>query len=194
MSSEFPKLQKKLPTIKWEITKMVEKLIEDKEIEDLEIDLDSIRFISRSSASKSAFYLRNLLDTCWDDKSEEFSDSSKLSEEHVLAAQALIKLRKYQKTAICFLTKVLTLTLDEENKKHLESGTESQKKKAREEDSRIKSLRKLGSEAILACGSDISSIDRLASGEKNSFDGNIICANGQCCYRENGQNIDCWPS
>lgn len=191
MSSEFPKLQKKLTAINWEITKIIEKMIKDEEIEDIEIDLSSIKFVSRPFVSKPAFHLRKDLDECWDSRSEKIRNLSKLNDTHILAAQALIKLRKYQEAAVSFLTKVLILELDEKNKKYLQNGTEDEKITAKEEDARIKTLRRLASEAILACGPEISEMSKYNYQGDLIFDDEIVIVDGKRCVRTSDGTIVC---
>lgn len=91
-----------------------------------------------------------------------------ITEEHISSAQALIKIGRYQEPAIRVLTEALLLTG--------EGG---------------KDIRKLASEALSECGSEIAMFDASSRDETSSLDkieltcgkcknGKRCCSNGKC--------------
>jgi serine protease AprX len=132
MYSQFPKLQKKLDALLWKMEQALQAAIDNDEIEEVELSINVANFIPRSPVTKVAYYLRDILENCLETGGKV--DKSKISEEHVSAAQGLLKIGRYQETAINVLTQAL-----------LKTGTSAE----------AKSIRKLASEALSECGSEI---------------------------------------
>lgn len=103
MSSEFPKLKKKLDDIRWEFEKKLQEIIKDEGLEDVELSIDEFSFVERSLISKTTYSLRRTLDECL-----PISDQKNITKRHILAAQSLLKLHKYQETALKIITEVIT--------------------------------------------------------------------------------------
>lgn len=181
MSSEFPKLQKKLDEIRWKFEKELQAVIDECGLEDVELRISEANFIPRSPVTKSAYYLREILDDCLD-KSGKITQADKIDEEHIAAAEGLLKLGKYQGIAIEILTQVLRLKLDVNSKKNLKSQNSLLKEEAEEKQKYIKNIRKLASDALSRCGSEISNFDASSKNEdKSSFD--EVCINGHLYER-----------
>ncbi len=166
--SEFPKLQKQLDELRWKFEKELQKTIKEYGLEDVELSISETNFISRSPISKVACSLREKLDECFETKAtkstepitrEEIEeliqasktgmqtiDKLKITEEHISSAQALIKIGRYQETAIRVLTAALSLT--EDNKKD---------------------IRKRASEALSECGTEMAMFDANSKNEATSL-------------------------
>ena len=180
MYPEFPKLQKKLDELLWKFEKALQEAIKNHGLEDVELSINDSNFMPRSLATKSAYHLREILDECLDESGTIQVDQ--IDEEHISAAQGLLKLSKYQGVAIEVLTQVIKRKLDETTKKNLLSGTSSLKKEAEVKEKQIKNLRKLASDALSECGSEISNFDASNKNEdKSSFD--EVCINGHLYER-----------
>jgi serine protease AprX len=160
MYSQFPKLQKKLDVLLWKMEQALQAAIDNDEIEEVELSINSANFISRSPVTKVAYYLRDILDGCLEVGGKV--DKSKISEEHVSAAQGLLKIGRYQETAIYVLTQALLI-----------SGTNAETKK----------IKKLASEVLSECGSEIAMFDAGKQSETLLFDGIVGPIDGQCYYR-----------
>lgn len=199
MSSEFPKLQKKLDELRWKFEKELQATIDEHGLEDVELIISEDNFIPRSPITKIAFSLRERLDSCFHTKEEyeklkeEYENLTKaqrsslskeervkfkigigeikiweITEEHISSAQALIKIGRHQELAIRVLTEALLLTG--------EGG---------------KDIRKMASEALSECGSEIAMFDASSRDETSSLDkieltcgkcknGKRCCTNGKC--------------
>jgi subtilisin family serine protease len=149
MASEFPKLKKNLNQIQWELDKKLQTMMTANEIEDVAIIIDESSFVSSSHISKSAYFLREILDECFDEsKVEDKIDTSKVGEEHISAAEGLLKLGRYSETAVSFLTNVLVLRFDK--------FTGDPTIKSAEKLKLFKDLKKAASAALSDCSSEIS--------------------------------------
>jgi hypothetical protein len=131
MYSQFPKLQKKLDELRWKFEKKLQATIDECGLEDVELIISEANFIPRSPVTKSAYYLREILDECLDD-SGKIAQVETIDEEHIAAAEGLLKLGRYQGAAIDVLTQVLGQKLDANTKKNLVSKDSSLKEKAEE--------------------------------------------------------------
>lgn len=161
LMSEFPKLHKKLDQLLWELQKTLQKEIKNLDLEaDVELNISESNFILSSPISKVAYSLRERLDICFSTKGEV--DPSKLTEEHISSAQALMKLGRYQEIAIRVLTEGLLLTGDDK-----------------------KEIRKLASQALSECGTEISMFDSNHRNEISSLDTTnfFSCDNTPCICR-----------
>ena len=171
MSSEFPRLQKKLDELRWKFEQELQAAIDEHEIEEVELRISEANFISRSPVTKSAYYLRVILDDCLD-KSGKIAQIDKIDEEHISAAEGLLKLGRYQRTAIDVLTQVLGLKPDEATKKNLKSKEQLVKEEeAEEKEKHLKNLKKLASKALSECGSEIAMFDANSRNETSLLDG-----------------------
>ena len=167
MSSEFPRLQKKLDELRWEFEKKLQEVIKNnEELEDVELRISEANFIPRSPISRVAFSLRNRLDSCFDTKTGKI-DLSKITEEHISLAQALMKIGRYQETAIHVLTEGLLLT---------------------GEDNHSKKIKKLASEALSECGSEIAMFDANNRNEAKELFDIVTMPNGEVCTRWTNSN------
>ena len=183
MYSDFPKLQKKLDELRWKFEKELQATIDEYGLEDVELRISEANFIPRSPVTKSAYHLREILDDCLD-KSGKIIQLDTIDEEHISAAEGLLKLGKYQGTAIDVLTQVLQLKLDANTKKNLVSKDSSLKEKAEQKQNYIKNIRKLASETLSKCGSEIAMFDVNSKDESaSSYDG-IACntQTNRCVY------------
>jgi subtilisin family serine protease len=169
MYSEFPKLQKKLDEICWKFEKELQATIDEYGLEDVELRISEANFIPRSPVTKSAYHLREILDDCLDN-SGKIIQADKIDEEHIAAAEGLLKLGKYQGAAIEVLTKVLVLKLDENTKKNLMSKESSIKEKAEEKQKNLKNIRKLASDTLSRCGSEIAMFGANSRNETSLLD------------------------
>ncbi len=169
MASNFPMLNEQIEQMLWEFEKTINKAIEQKKIEDVELSLriTTADFVSRSNASKLAYSLRTLLDDCY---TRGKIDKAKITEEHISIAQSLVKLGRYQKTAIDILSQALLSS----NKN--ESGV---------------SIRKLATEALTACAIELT--NERKNDDDFSFDYLTGCKKGQCCYRTGNREM-CYGS
>jgi len=164
MSSEFPKLQKKLDELRWEFEQELERLIKNEEIEEVELRISESSFVPRSPITKIAYSFRAILygdkkvggenEGCFDEKGKV--DSSKITEAHISAAQALLKLRRNQETAINVLTKALLIP-----------GKTAPDK----------AIKKLAAETLSECSSEIAMFDANSKNEFAYLDqcGNYFC-------------------
>jgi subtilisin family serine protease len=154
MASEFPKLKKNLNQIQWELDKQLQALIDKNAIEDIEINISESSFVSRSHISKSAYYLRQILGECFDEsKAENKIVTEEVGEEHISAAEGLLKLGKYSDTAVSFLTSVLVLPFDKFTVKS--TVTDQNKLKL------FKDLKKAASAALSECSSEINKMSSV---------------------------------
>jgi hypothetical protein len=188
MYSEFPKLQKKLDELLWKFEQELQAAIDKNEIEEVELRISDTNFMPRSPVTKSAYHLREILDECLDNSGEIKADQ--IDEEHIAAAQGLLKLGKYQGAAIEVLTQVLRRKLDETTKNNLVSGTSSLKKEAESTQKQLKNLRKLASDALSECGTEIANVD---TAQASSYYDDVII-NGQNCWQDRGQKTACCPN
>ena len=176
MASEFPKLKKNLEQVKWELDKELQSLISKYELEDVELKLSELSFSIRSPLSKSVYYLREVLDDCFDVSTQNI-DTSKIGEEHISAAEGLLKLCKYSETAVNFLTKVLVLKTSDFTDTSISLAD---KKKM------LKEFRKSASAALSECTYEI---DRMNGASHQESTEMYACASGyyiqdgQCRYR-----------
>jgi subtilisin family serine protease len=175
MSSKFPKLQNKIDELRWRFEKELQAAIKDYGLEDVELKISEDNFIPRSPIAKIAYSLRrNLedgLDISFDKNTGDIIiNKSRITEEHISSAQGLLKIGRYQETAIYVLIEALSINKDD-LKGVKQTANEQDGKKAKE-------LRKLASEALSECGTEISSFD--SSRQYGSFDSLI----GECFYDE----------
>jgi len=193
MSSEFPRLQKKLDELRWEFEKKLQEVIKNnEELEDVELRISEANFIPRSPITKSAYYLREILAECLDksgkisqiDKIDGESKIDKIDEEHISAAEGLLKLGRYQETAIDVLSQVLGLKLDEATKKNLNSKEQLVKEEAEDRKKHLKNLKKLASEALSECGSEIAMFNAISKNKGVSFYDGFACEQQECVYYE----------
>jgi hypothetical protein len=98
MNPDYPKIKQNLEKILWEFEEILEKY----EIHDLELSINESDFVIRSLKSKTARSLRKALNDCFPLPEKTITKS------HILTAQSLLKLKKYQETAIEILTEVIT--------------------------------------------------------------------------------------
>lgn len=97
MSSSVPELKAKLEDILWEF----KKILDQHGIKDVELNIDESNFVPCSLRTKTAIPLRKILDEC-------LLDPSKIpSQQHIYAAEGLLKLNKYQNAAITILHKAM---------------------------------------------------------------------------------------
>lgn len=174
MTSNFPKLNEQLDLILWDFEQKINQAIEDSKIEDVElaIEITAEDFIHRGNASKVAYSLRKILSDCY---TNDEIDKEKITEEHISIAQSLLKLGRYQKTAISILTKALLSSN--------QSKSESSKSKAI-------SIRQLAIEALTECAVELG--DSSQQDDDDAFlDGAefIGCKNGRCRYRKEDGTI-----
>ena len=153
MSSEFPKLQKKLDELRWQFAKELQKVIENEELEDVEMKISEANFIPRSPITKIAYSLRKRLDSCFEEREIDNKKIieiklSSITEEHISSAQALMKIGRYQETAIHVLTEALFIT---------------------GEDNHSQKIRKIASEALSECGTEIAMFDTNSKNEATSL-------------------------
>jgi hypothetical protein len=191
MYSEFPKLQKKLDELRWKFEKELQATIDECGLEDVELIISEANFIPRSPVTKSAYYLREILDECLDD-SGKTTQAEQIDEEHIAAAEGLLKLGKYQGSAIEVLTQVLGQKLDANTKKNLTSKELLVKEKAEEKQKHLKNIRKLASAVLSRCGSEIAMFDADSRNEGSSFYDYVKIgpdAQGKC-YIVNTKNGD----
>ena len=189
MSSEFPRLQKKLDELRWKFEQELQVAIDEYGVEDVELKISEANFISRSPISKVAYSLRKKLDECFQPpKTVEPTDAhmtreevinlfqlaktglatiykSRITKEHISSAQALIKIGRYQETAIRVLTEALLIAETDI------TTTEHKQKEA-------KKIRKLASEALSECGSEIAMFD--ANNKSTNYSMEIGIFDGQC--------------
>ena len=179
MASEFPKLKKSLAQIQWELDKQLQVLIDNNVIEDVEIKINESSFISRSHIAKSAYYLRVILAECFDESQQKI-DANKIGEEHVSAAEGLLKLGKYSETAVNFLTKVLVLKLNQFTSTKIEDKPKL-----------LKDLKKSASSALSECVSEIEKLNSIDGREATIMFGCLeqnYCGNDGKYYH---LNADC---
>jgi len=199
MYSEFPKLQKKLDELRWKFEKELQATIDECGLEDVELIISEANFIPRSPVTKSAYYLREILDECLDD-SGKTTQAEQIDEEHIAAAEGLLKLGKYQGAAIEVLTQVLRLKLDEVTKKNIKSKDSLLKEEAEEKQKHLKNLRKLASDALSKCGSEISNFDGKFQALGKLIDSNPVSLlecktwreNNMTCVKCPGENTRCY--
>lgn len=98
MNSDYRNLRQNLEKIQWEFEEILEKY----EIDGLEVSISESNFTPRSLKSKTARPLRKALNNCFP------LNEKPISKRHILAAKSLLKLRKYQETAVEILTVVIT--------------------------------------------------------------------------------------
>ena len=98
MNPDYYQLKQDIEKIQWEFEEILEKY----KIHDLEISINESNFVPRSLQSKTARSLRKALNDCFP------LDQKTIAKKHVLAAKSLLKLKKYQETAIEVLTLVIT--------------------------------------------------------------------------------------
>ncbi len=185
MSSEFPRLQKKLDELRWKFEKELQSTINEYELEDVELSISNANFIHRSPVAKSAYYLREVLDECLNDLGK-ITQADKIDEEHIFAAEGLLKLGRYQATAISVLTQILQLKLDENSKKNLKLKDLALKEEAELKQKHLKNLRRLASDTLSKCGSEIANFDTGNQMEESFFDGR------QGITTCTGQTINCY--
>ncbi|MEO0984222.1 MAG: S8 family serine peptidase [Cyanobacteria bacterium J06639_14] len=152
MKLEFPKLEANLEEISWELQEVLEKYIQEGKIEDIQLLISESNFVTRSPIDKAAYALRKSLSECFEKTSGSII-SNKVEKKHVFAAQGLLKLGRYQATAIQLLTDTL------KHKKMLG-------------DSII--------EALSECSSEISSFDGNKINEHFSFYEEVCIPNPNC--------------
>ncbi len=160
MASQFPKLEKQLDELLWKFEKDLQKLVKEQGLEDVELSIGIDAFIERSPLSKVAYSLRQSLDECFavndQDQPTSVVDASKITKKHISAAQGLIKIGRYQKTSVEVLTQAL--------------------------DSSKSAIKKLASQALSDCSSEIARFD-VSSRNSMSF-----YSDGDCyCIGENGK-------
>lgn len=146
MSSQFPKLAKQLDEIFWKFETTLQDFIRTQGLEDVELSIGIDAFIERSPVSKIAFSLRQSLNDCLvmnqPNQSGSSVDASKINQQHLSAAQGLIKLGRYQHTSIEVLTQALGSSHPD--------------------------IKALASQALSDCSSEIASFD-TGSGSTTSF-------------------------
>ena len=161
MASQFPKLEKQLDELLWQFEKDLQKLVKEQGLEDVELRIGIDAFVERSPLSKVAYSLRQSLDECFavNDQGQPTSvvDASKITKKHISAAQGLIKIGRYQKTSVEVLTQAL--------------------------DSSKSAIKKLASQALSDCSSEIARFD---VGSRNGIS---FYVEGECIRDKNG---DCW--
>jgi subtilisin family serine protease len=171
MYSEFPKLQKKLDELRWKFEQELQAAIDEYGLEDVELSISEANFIPRSPITKVAFSLRQILDDCiktTEDSNNEANnklkigdiDKSKITEEHISAAQALLKIGRYQQTAINLLTQALLIPGNSKA---------------------VKDLKKQASEALSECGTEIAMFDANSKSNLAQYYSEEYCKNGVFC-------------
>lgn len=114
MSSEFPKLQKHLDKIRFEIDKLLKEEFIDKDlIEEVELDFQATSFIHRSSQCDVVLELQKILSGF--EKIELTTSESaapKVDKKHIFAAESLLRMSRCEKLAV----KVLILGLSSNTK------------------------------------------------------------------------------
>jgi subtilisin family serine protease len=178
MSSEFPKLHKKLDELLWKFEQDLQAAIDKNEIEEVELRISESSFVPRSPITKIAYSFRAILygdkkingenEGCFD--AEGKVDSSKITEAHISAAQALLKLRRNQETAINVLTKALLIP-----------GRTAPDK----------AIKKLAAETLSECSSEIAMFDTNSKNELTSLhvEPGQDCGNGKT-WKQNSD--DTW--
>ena len=186
MASEFPKLKKKLAQIQWNLDRELQALIDEYKLEDVELKISESSFVSRSPITKSAYYLREILDECLNKSGKvTLKKLDKIDDQHIAAAKGLLQLGKYSDTAIDFLIQILALKLDDETKNNLrliddpsDTTNRSRREEAERKQNKLKELRKLASDALSKCKHEIKKIS--SSAEQQS---SIVMSSG-CYYDE----------
>lgn len=97
MNPDYVLLKQNLEKIQWEFEEILDKY----KINSLEVSINASNFRPRSLQSRTALALRKSLNDCFP------LGKKTITKKHVLAAKSLLKLQKYQVTAIEVLTKVI---------------------------------------------------------------------------------------
>jgi serine protease AprX len=147
------------------------------------LSISDANFIPRSPVTKSAYYLREILDECLNEAGE-LTQADEIDEEHIFAAEGLLKLGKYQETALNLLTQILCLKLDRNTKNDLKSSDSMRKEKAEGKQKHFKNLRKLASQALSECGSEVATFEFNSPLIQNFF-------NRQTITTCDGEQVDC---
>ena len=163
MTSEFPKLEKHLDELRWKFEQEIHSLIEKNGIEEVELDIRIANFIPRSAITKVAYSLRDSLSVTFDKVSGNMilDPSIKIKKEHISAAQGLLKIGRYQETAIFVLSQALLIK---------EEGDENEKKT-------IKKIKKRAAKALSECGTDILRFDNENNQPFTNFQ-DQVCIDG----------------
>lgn len=162
MSSQFPKLQKKLDELLWKFEQELQEASEKYGLEDVELRISEANFIDRSPITKVAYSLRQTLDSCFDLATGKVSPN-KITKEHIPAAQGLLKIGRYQETAIQVLTQALLIP---------------------EGHSHYMDIKKLASQTLSECGSEIIAFDKSRQNKiLDFFDGSL----GNDCFVYKGK-------
>jgi serine protease AprX len=182
MTSEFPKLKKNLEQVQWKLNEKLSELITELSLEeDIELILSESNFVSLSPINRSANVLRGILDECFDKKSRKITRFHEIDEEHIYAAQGLLKLGKYSESALDLLIAILGFSL-KDPKKEVASGatiswTDDEKKS-------FKTIRKLASDILSECRIEINNINSI-NGQSS-----IMMQENTCTYL--GGSRDCY--
>ena len=170
MASESLNLRANLDQLIWELQKTLTK--ESKKLgleEDIELSISELNFISCSPISKVAYSLRKSLDTdedsnvigCLDGKGTV--NVAQITENHISAAEGLLKLGRYQEIAIKVLSNAL-----------LRKGNTK----------KDKDIRDLTLKALSECSLEIANFDVNKRNEPTSLyrEGDVFCGSGYKCY------------
>ncbi|MDB9314021.1 S8 family serine peptidase [Spirulina sp. CS-785/01] len=98
--SDYPKLRENLEEIQWEIDKLLQTKFKDV-IENVELTISEGNFSQRSPITRMTYSLRESLD-------DVLTKNLEITSDHIAAAQALIKLGRYQSTSLEVLTRAIT--------------------------------------------------------------------------------------
>lgn len=108
MTSQFPKLSKKLDSIVAEFEKILVEKIKNGEIEDVELRISEINFAPRSSKTKAVLALVESLQSFVNIDPENSDTIKSIKKKHVLAAKSLLKIQKYKNLATQVLISAAT--------------------------------------------------------------------------------------
>jgi len=110
MYNDHPKLREKLEFVLWELEKKLHDELKEKYgIEDVKLILDEHNFAAHTTLDKAIYSLRTTLDACQVEDGNTF-DPDKIKLKHISTAVALIKMGRYQQTALELLTQALLQT------------------------------------------------------------------------------------
>ena len=167
MSSEFPKLQKKLDELLWKFDKELQATIDEHGLEDVELSINKFSFVERSLKSKTIYSLRKILDECF-----PLSDEKPITKRHILAAQSLLKLNKYQETALKIITEVIN------NEKYYSSTSKVESEKLQElQGLAVEALGEMNDLAVEALG-EMNNLEDMTAAATNIFQC-VPCGNGK---------------
>jgi hypothetical protein len=118
--------------------------------------------------SKTIYSLRKTLDECF-----PLSDDKPITKRHILAAQSLLKLNKYQETALKVITEVIN------NEKYYSSTSKVESAKLQElQELAVEALGEMNNLAIDALGG-MNNLEDMTSAENRTTFQCVPCGNGK---------------